>query len=74
MLLLVFVCVTRTLIRRISFPPPDAGIRSFLLASLQNVVDRARRLQRGGDKQFVPHDTQDAEERSRLAPEGRLSP
>jgi RNA polymerase sigma factor (sigma-70 family) len=46
--------------------------RSFLLASFQNhlsdAVDRARRLKRGGDKEFVQLDTEDAEERYRLEP------
>ena len=41
--------------------------RSFLLASFQNylsdAVDRARRLKRGRDKEFVPLDAEDAEER-----------
>jgi RNA polymerase sigma factor (sigma-70 family) len=41
--------------------------RSFLLASFQNHIsdaaDRARRLKRGGDKQFVQLDAEDAEER-----------
>jgi RNA polymerase sigma factor (sigma-70 family) len=41
--------------------------RSFLLASFQNhlsgAVDRARRLKRGGDKEFVQLDAEDAEER-----------
>jgi RNA polymerase sigma factor (sigma-70 family) len=46
--------------------------RSFLLASFQNhfsdVGDRARRLKRGGDKEFVHLDAEDAEERYRLEP------
>ncbi|MFZ0712396.1 MAG: sigma-70 family RNA polymerase sigma factor [Terrimicrobiaceae bacterium] len=46
--------------------------RSFLRASFQNyisdTVDRTRRLKRGGDKQFVPLDAEDAEERYRLEP------
>src|SRR5271157_2166584 len=46
--------------------------RSFLLASFQNhlsdQVDRARRLKRGGDKEFVYLDAEDAEERYRLEP------
>jgi RNA polymerase sigma factor (sigma-70 family) len=46
--------------------------RSFLLASFQNhlsdVADRARRLKRGGDKEFVQLDAEDAEERYRLEP------
>ena len=44
--------------------------RSFLLASFQNhlsdQVDRARRLKRGGDKEFVELDAEEAEERYRL--------
>ena len=46
--------------------------RSFLLASFQNhlsdQVDRARRLKRGGDKEIVHLDTEEAEERYRLEP------
>ena len=46
--------------------------RSFLLASLQNhlsdELDRARRLKRGGDEEFVHLDAEDAEERYRLEP------
>ena len=46
--------------------------RSFLLASFQNhlsdQVDRARRLKRGGDKEFVELDAAEAEERYRLEP------
>jgi RNA polymerase sigma-70 factor (ECF subfamily) len=46
--------------------------RSFLLASFQNhlsdQVDRIRRLKRGGDKEFVQLDAQEAEERYRLEP------
>jgi DNA-directed RNA polymerase specialized sigma24 family protein len=46
--------------------------RSFLLASFQNhlsdAVDRARCLKRGGDKEFVQLDAEDAEERYRLEP------
>ena len=46
--------------------------RSFLLASFQNhlsdAVDRARRLKRGGDKEFVQLDAEEAEERYRLEP------
>jgi RNA polymerase sigma-70 factor (ECF subfamily) len=46
--------------------------RSFLLASFQNhlsdQVDRARRLKRGGDKEFVELDAEEAEERYRLEP------
>jgi RNA polymerase sigma factor (sigma-70 family) len=46
--------------------------RSFLLASFQNhlsdAVDRARRLKRGGGKQFVHLDAADAEERYQSEP------
>jgi RNA polymerase sigma factor (sigma-70 family) len=46
--------------------------RSFLLASFQNhlsdQVDRARRLKRGGDKEFVELDAEEVEERYRLEP------
>jgi hypothetical protein len=44
----------------------------FLLASFQNhlsdVTDRARRLKRGGDKEFVQLDAEEAEERYRFEP------
>jgi DNA-directed RNA polymerase specialized sigma24 family protein len=46
--------------------------RSFLLASFQNHLsdagDRARRLKRGGDQEFVQLDAETAEERYRLEP------
>jgi RNA polymerase sigma-70 factor (ECF subfamily) len=46
--------------------------RSFLLASFQNHLsdagDHARRLKRGGDKEFVYLDAEEAEERYRLEP------
>jgi RNA polymerase sigma factor (sigma-70 family) len=46
--------------------------RSFLLASFQNhlsdQIDRARRLKRGGGKEFVELDAEEAEERHRLEP------
>jgi len=46
--------------------------RSFLLASFQNhlsdVADRARRIKRGGDKEFVGLDAEEAEELYRLEP------
>ena len=46
--------------------------RSFLLASFQNhlsdQVDSARRLKRGGDKEFVHLDAEEAEERYRMEP------
>ena len=52
--------------------------RSFLLASFQNhlsdVGDRARRLKRGGDKEFVQLEAEDAEERYRLEPVEFLTP
>jgi RNA polymerase sigma factor (sigma-70 family) len=52
--------------------------RSFLLASFQNHLsdagDRARRLKRGGDKEFVHLDAEEAEERYRLEPVEFLTP
>jgi RNA polymerase sigma factor (sigma-70 family) len=46
--------------------------RSFLLASFQNHIsdafDRAHRLKRGGGKEFVPLDAEEAEERYRREP------
>jgi RNA polymerase sigma-70 factor (ECF subfamily) len=46
--------------------------RSFLLASFQNHLsdqgDHARRLKRGGDKEFVQLDAEEAEQRYRLEP------
>src|SRR6202790_2656756 len=46
--------------------------RSFLLASFQNHLsdagDRVRRLKRGGDKEFVELDAEEAEERYRFEP------
>jgi RNA polymerase sigma factor (sigma-70 family) len=52
--------------------------RSFLLASFQNhlsdVGDRARRLKRGGDKEFIQLDAEEAEERYRLEPVEFLTP
>ena len=46
--------------------------RSFLLASFQNHLsnqfDCARRLKRGGDREFVRLDAEEAEERYRLEP------
>jgi RNA polymerase sigma factor (sigma-70 family) len=46
--------------------------RSFLLASFQNHLsdqsDRARRIKRGGDREFVSLDAAQAEERYRLEP------
>jgi RNA polymerase sigma factor (sigma-70 family) len=52
--------------------------RSFLLASFQNHLsdagDRARRLKRGGGKEFVQLDAEEAEERYRLEPVELLTP
>ena len=52
--------------------------RSFLFASFQNHLsdagDRARRLKRGGDKEFVQLDAEEAEERYRLEPVEFLTP
>jgi RNA polymerase sigma factor (sigma-70 family) len=52
--------------------------RSFLLASFQNHLsdagDRARRLKRGGDQEFVQLDAEEAEERYRLEPIEFLTP
>ena len=52
--------------------PLKGKFRSFLLASFQNhlsdAFDRARRLKRGGDKEFVQLDAEDAEERYRREP------
>ncbi len=52
--------------------PLKGRFRSFLLASFQNHLsdagDSARRLKRGGDKQFVQLDAEEAEKRYRLEP------
>jgi RNA polymerase sigma factor (sigma-70 family) len=52
--------------------------RSFLLASFQNhlsdQIDRTRRLKRGGDKEFVQLDAEEAEERYRIEPVEFLTP
>ena len=52
--------------------PPQGKFRSFLLASFQNhlsdAADRSHRLKRGGDKEFVQLDAEEAEERYRLEP------
>ncbi len=52
--------------------------RSFLLASFQNhlsdALDRAHRLKRGGGKEFVHLDAEEAEERYRLEPVEFLTP
>jgi RNA polymerase sigma factor (sigma-70 family) len=50
----------------------EGKFRSFLLASFQNhladAADRARRLKRGGDREFVHLDAEDAEKRHQLEP------
>ena len=50
--------------------PLRGKFRSFLLASVQNFLsdeaDRARRKKRGGDREFVCMDAENAEERYRL--------
>ena len=52
--------------------PSRGKFRSFLLASFQNHLsnqfDCARRLKRGGDREFVRLDAEEAEERYRLEP------
>ena len=52
--------------------PLRGKFRSFLLASVQNFLsdeaDRARRKKRGGDREFVCMDAENAEERYRLEP------
>jgi RNA polymerase sigma factor (sigma-70 family) len=52
--------------------PLKGKFRSFLLASFQNhisdAVDRTRRLKRGGGKEFVQLDAEEAEERYRREP------
>jgi RNA polymerase sigma factor (sigma-70 family) len=52
--------------------PLKGKFRSFLLASFQNHLsdagDSTRRLKRGGDKQFVQLDAEEAEKRYRLEP------
>jgi RNA polymerase sigma-70 factor (ECF subfamily) len=52
--------------------------RSFLLASFQNHLsdqfDRSRRLKRGGNKEFVRLDAEEAEERFRMEPVEFLTP
>src|SRR6478672_5673659 len=51
--------------------------RSFLLASFQNHLsdqfDRAHRLKRGGGKEFIELDAEEAEDRYRLEPVERLT-
>jgi RNA polymerase sigma factor (sigma-70 family) len=60
-----------------SVDPLKGKFLSFLLASFQNhisdTVDRTRRLKRGGDKEFVQLDAEDAEERYRLEPSESLT-
>jgi RNA polymerase sigma factor (sigma-70 family) len=57
--------------------PVKGKFRSFLLASFQNFildeVNRARRLKRGGNREFVFLDAEDAESRYRLEPADRLT-
>src|SRR6516162_6678330 len=52
--------------------------RSFLLASFQNHLsdqaDHARRIKRGGGKEFVELDAEEAEQRYRLEPAEFLTP
>ena len=52
--------------------PLKGKFRSFLLASVQNFLsdeaDRVRRKKRGGDREFVCMDAENAEERYRLEP------
>jgi RNA polymerase sigma factor (sigma-70 family) len=57
--------------------PLKGKFRSFLLASFQNFildeVSRARCLKRGGNREFVFLDAEDAESRYRLEPADRLT-
>jgi RNA polymerase sigma factor (sigma-70 family) len=57
--------------------PIKGKFRSFLAASLQNYildqVDYARRLKRGGNINFVPFDTSEAEHRSQFAAADHLT-
>jgi RNA polymerase sigma factor (sigma-70 family) len=57
--------------------PLKGKFRSFLLASIQNYLsketDRARCLKRGGKTEFVPLDTENAEDRYRLEPTDYLT-
>ncbi len=52
--------------------PLKGRFRSFLLACFQNhisdAIDRTRRLKRGGGKEFLPLDSEEAEERYRREP------
>ena len=58
--------------------PLKGKFRSFLLASFQNYLsdqaDRARRLKRGGGKEFVQLDPEEAERRYQLEPGEFLTP
>ena len=58
--------------------PAKGKFRSFLLASLQNYLaneaNRARRLKRGGQVEFVPLDAEAVEQRYRLEPADPLTP
>jgi RNA polymerase sigma factor (sigma-70 family) len=57
--------------------PLKGKFRSFLLASIQNhlskEIDRTRCLKRGGKTEFVPLDTENAEDRYRLEPTDYLT-
>jgi RNA polymerase sigma factor, sigma-70 family len=57
--------------------PLKGKFRSFLLASFRNFVadeaDRARSLKRGGDRQFVFLDSEEAESRYQLEPADHLT-
>lgn len=57
--------------------PVKGKFRSFLLASFQNFLsdeaDRARCLKRGGNREFVFLDAEDAENRYRLEPRDQLT-
>jgi RNA polymerase sigma factor (sigma-70 family) len=57
--------------------PMKGKFRSFLLASFQNFLsdeaDRARCLKRGGNREFVFLDAEDAENRYRLEPRDHLT-
>jgi RNA polymerase sigma factor (sigma-70 family) len=57
--------------------PLKGKFRSFLLASFRNFLadeaDRARSLKRGGDREFVCLDVEDAESRYRLEPADHLT-
>jgi RNA polymerase sigma factor (sigma-70 family) len=58
--------------------PLKGKFRSFLLASFQNFLvdqaDQARCLKRGGNRQFIFLDAQDAESRYQLEPADHLTP